>query len=98
MSTLLDASGRVVPVLGLPPLLDELRDVPPLPPLRGRPRRLLRSRSTAPAARRRRGPFVLGGRRRLPAAGALRPGAPRSAGRRGARRCRGRARATRAPG
>ena len=49
-------------MLGLPPVLDELRHVPPLPSVGGRADRLLRCRPAASPPPRRRGPPVLGGR------------------------------------
>jgi hypothetical protein len=63
-------------VLGLPPLVDELRDVPPVPRVGRRPGRLLRTGSAPPAAPGRRGPGLLG-RRRHP--GPTRPGDARPA-------------------
>jgi len=62
LPALLDTSTGGVALLGLPPLLDELRDLPPLPPIRCGTRRLLRPRPQARATPRRWGSRLLGRR------------------------------------
>lgn len=63
MSALLDASVRGVALLGLPPLVDELRNLPPLSRLGRQGRGLLRRGSPPRAPQWGRGPGLLAGRR-----------------------------------